>query len=60
MSDRDTKDLNDVQKVTESWKEIMNEIRHDVMSKEGQFKQALEQIKVDVAQLKTFYITNTL
>ena len=60
MSDKDTKDLNEIQKLTESWKDTINEVRFEINQKETKFKQTLEQVKNDVSQLKTFYISTTL
>ncbi len=58
ISDRDTKDLIEIQKFTESWKQQMDEIRIDISQKEKQARQSLQHIRLDLDKIKSSMVPN--
>ncbi len=56
ISDRDTKDLIEIQKLTENWKDTIVEVRNEILKKELKAKKALQSIRGDFEQLKNFVV----
>lgn len=52
LSDHDTKDLIETQKLIESWKNTIEEIRTEVCSNELLVKKTIEKTRLDLVELK--------
>ncbi len=60
ISDKDTKDLNEIQKHTDNWKDAIEELRFDIVCKENQTRNVLEQTRIDLDKLKWILSPNTI
>lgn len=60
ISDKDTKELNEIQKHTDSWKESIEQLRFDITLKENNTRNILEQTRLDIDKLKCILAPNML
>jgi hypothetical protein len=60
ISEKDTKDLNEIQKHTDNWKDAIEELRFDIVCKENQTRNVLEQTRIDLDKLKWILSPNTI
>ncbi|CAF0722793.1 unnamed protein product, partial [Brachionus calyciflorus] len=59
QSDRDTKDVIEIQKLIENWKESLNELRNEIVTKERDLKRSIEKTRNDLIELKKYLKQNT-
>lgn len=60
ISDKDTKELNEIQKYSDEWKETIEELKLNVIFKETQTRNILEQMRLEVDRLKFILQPSTM
>ena len=60
ISDRDIKDLAELQKYTENWKELMDEIRNCLIENEKDSETNLEVFKKDIQNLRKVLVPSVM
>lgn len=60
ISDRDIKDLAEIQKYTENWKELLDEIRNCVLENESDSKINLEELNRGIQALRKNLIPSVM
>lgn len=60
LSDRDTKDLIEIQKIIENWKQLIDEIRIEILGKENELKKSLFSARGELVDLKKLLKLNSL
>ena len=60
LGDRDTKDLNEVQRYVENWKLTMAEVREEIHLKEVQTKKSTDELAQLLKNLRANLATDTL
>lgn len=56
ISDRDTRDLAEIQRLTETWKELMGDIAQNLDTSEKNSKKNIEAVQIDIQKLKDILI----
>lgn len=60
QSDKDTKDVIEIQKLVENWKDVLEEVKNEIVEKEHALKHSVEKTRNDLIDLKKFLKQNTL
>lgn len=60
QSDKDTKDVIEIQKLVENWKAILDEVKNEIVEKEVALRKSIEKTRNDLIDLKKYLKKDTL
>ena len=60
QSDKDTRDVIEIQKLVENWKAILEEIKNEIVEKENGLRKSIEKTRNDIIDLKKYLKKDTL